>query len=195
MIKRRGLAGISALILMVAVLISAFVIGYSLYTATQTLLRQQEAVSEQKEKSLQRPVIVEHLRAQDLDADKRVDVLVAVIRLRGGDNPINLNDTIVLTQTSAINCSALTYGLDSKPGCRYEIAYAKTGKRWYQDHLSDGDLIEMRYSDTQLRKGVEDLSSRMVFVPPEGLSTQVNFEMPARIYPPNIYLWPVGDQT
>jgi hypothetical protein len=189
--NRRGLSGISALIVMIAIMISAFVIGVSIFNATRVLFISQETTAKEKESGIANPIVIETVRARDLEGRRKLDMIVAVVRLRHGDDAISFNDTIIIPNTKAINCSSINYGVGAKPGCAYDIEYLKMGGRWRHDWLSPGDVVEMKYSGEGLLKDVEDFSARFIFVPPTGVTTTISFDIPERVYPANIHLWPL----
>ncbi len=190
---RRGMEGMGALIVFIALLIVAFIVGVAITSTGSNILSNQKAVAKEKEEGMQAPVMIEGVRAYDSNGDKRIDEMIMLIRLRAGDNAMQFNTTTILVDSKAINCSTLTYGLDADPDCSYTVNYAKRGGAYYVDRLSDGDLVQITFSGTNLLKGVEDLTSSISFLPEHGVATQIRFELPARIYPQNVQLWPIGD--
>lgn len=193
--RNKGISGIGALILVVALMLVAAVIGMTLVNTTSTLMNQDKDAAKLKEKSLQRPLIVEQIRLVDLDQDRGLDELVATIRIRNGDDPIRFNDTVVMVGSDAISCPALTYGVGEPVACAYEIRYLKRGKYFSQDRLAVGDLAEISYSGPNIVPGVRDMSTKLIFVPSHGMSNHLKIGIPERIQPSHMMVYPLTDAT
>lgn len=189
----RGLTGLGALIILVAILLAVSTAALILISTSQSLTRRQEQTQREKTQSIQHPIIVEMVKGLDTNSDTRMDRLTMVVRLHWGDDPINFNRTVIIVDSKAINCTSLDYGLDATSGCEYSLNYLRQGSDWEQDYLHSGDMAEMRFTGSQLLGGTEDLDSRFTFMPSHGLPTELKVEIPHRIYPKNMELWPLND--
>jgi len=189
----RGVASLDALILFTALMLVVSVVAAVLINTTQSLVNKDRVVAKEKGRSIQRPIIVESLRGVDLDGDRRLDMLVFAIRMREGDEPVSFNETVVIVNSKAINCTAFSYGRDADENCSYTIDYVKRGPDFEQDRFNVGDLVELKYSGPNIFKGVEDPKAYFIFAPSHGLSTEIRVNIPERIYPPNMGLWPLND--
>jgi flagellin-like protein len=187
----RGLAGLDALILFIALILVAAVVGMALISTSGVLINRDKALETQKSKDIQRPIIVESLRGFDSNGDQRLDNLIFAVRLRGGDEPVDFNGTVIIVNSKAVNCTSLQYGLATDDNCTYTLAYPKKGKDYDMDRLNSGDFVEVTYSGPNILKGVEDTNSRFTFIPSHGATTEIKAHIPERIYPKNTQIWPL----
>jgi hypothetical protein len=183
----------AALILLIAILLAVTVAALAIISTSQSLVRRGEQVQREKSSGIQHPVIVEMVKAWDNDGDTLLDDLVIVVRLHWGDDAINFNRTVIILDSDVINCTSLDYGPDAISGCEYTLTYLRQGSDWENDYLHAGDLAELHYSSTQLVPGVEDLASRFTIIPSHGLPTELKMEIPRRIFPQNMEVWPLND--
>jgi hypothetical protein len=191
--RKRGIAGLGALILLIALILAVSVAAMVLLSTTQSLVRKDEQIQKEKYKGIQHPVMVELVKGTDTDDDSRIDRLSFVVRLHWGDDPINLNRTVITVDSGVVNCTSLDYGSDALSGCEYTMVYLREGSEHEEDYMHAGDLIELRYEGSQLQGGAEDLDSTFTFIPSHGMPTLIKVEIPSRIYPPNMQLWPLND--
>ncbi|MBD3387549.1 MAG: hypothetical protein GF416_00855 [Candidatus Altiarchaeales archaeon] len=189
----RGLMGLGALIILIAILLAASVAALVLISTNQSLVRRHEQTQKEKTQSIQHPIIVEMVKGWDGNADGDIDRLGVVVRLHWGDDPINFNRTVVMVDSNAINCTSIYYGSLSASTCEYTLNYLRQGSDWEQDYLHPGDMVEMRFSGSNLLGGVEDMDSKFTFMPSHGMPTRLRVEIPRRIYPANMELWPLND--
>ena len=89
----------------------------------------------EKSKGIQRPIDVDSVRGIDTNNDKHLDELAIVIRLKEGSEPIQLNETVILVKSKALNCSSLEYGSSAVAGCAFNISYLKRGPDYEMDRL------------------------------------------------------------
>jgi|GEM_PF-3641428 len=191
--KTRGLVGMDALILTIAIILVAMVVTYAYVNTTTTLMIHDQNVVREKQKGMQKPVVLEQVRAMDTDNDKRIDLLITLISQRHGDDAFIFNRTVVIYNSRAVNCSSLSYGPDATENCTYNLRYVKQGRDWEQDYMHSGDIIEIRFSGPNLIPGREDLSSTLLILPDDSMPTKATFDFPARISPQNMQLWPLLD--
>jgi archaellin len=188
--KGRGLAGLDALIMLVALLLVVFVAASALLTTVQSLMRRDQDLQKQKADELQQPIVVEYVRARDNDGDKELDEFRFTVRLRHGDNPVNLNTSIITVASKALDCGALQYGVASTT-CSYTISYGKYGEASTHDMLQSGDLIDLVYDGPAIVPNEEDTSTYFTFVPEKGQPTKIKVHVPARISTQNMIIWPL----
>ncbi len=182
-----------ALIIAIAIMLVAMVTTYVYLNTTRTLMSHDQNVAKQKEKGMQQPIVIEQVRAVDVDDDKQVDRFIILLSQRSMSDPVRFNETIVLIYSDVINCTSLLYGNDAKENCTYDLIYRKQGTRFEQDYMHSGDIVELRYTGSNLLGGNADYSSKIIVLPSEAFATTATFEFPARIYPPNKQLWPLND--
>ena len=191
--ERRGLAGLDVLILFIAIVLVAAVVAALLTSTNMALTQRAKAVEGEKRKGIQNPIVIESIRGRDTNGDRRLDELIATARLQESSEPLRLNETLIFVTSKATNCTALKYGTDPNIDCRYTVAFGKRGNRYQEGEMNSGDIVEFHYSGPTLYEGVDDTNAAFTFVPPEGYSTQVKFNIPARITQPNMGLWPLND--
>jgi len=191
--KKRGLTGMGTLIVLIAIILSVSVAALAILSTTQALQRKQEQTQREKARGIQHPSIVEMVKGKDYNGDTLIDDLHIVVRLHWGDEPINFNETVIILDSDIINCTSLDYGPDSIEGCNYTLNYVREGSDYEMNYLHTGDLVEMRFSGHNLLGGIEDLESKFTFLPSHGLPTELKVEIPSRIWPRNMELWPLND--
>ena len=189
--RRGAISGLDALIMLVAILLVVSVVAALLLSTQQSLVRREQSVYKEKSKGLQKPIIVEQVRMIDTDGDKRFGQMAIIVRMQEASNPIHFNETIIFVNSRAINCTKITYGNDATENCDYTLEYPKKGPDWEQDHLNVGDTAELLFSGPYALKNVEDLTARLTFVPEDGVTTEIIFEMPPRVHPANMPVWPL----
>jgi hypothetical protein len=185
--------GLDALILFIALLLVATVVGAILITTNSALMQRDVTVQKEKTKGIQRPILVEAVRGRDNDGDKRLDDLNIALRLREGDEPISFNETVLLVTSKNINCTSLSYGPDADPYCAYRITYAKRGRDYEEHRMNTGDLVEIDYDGPGVVGGQFDGHAKLMLIPSHGMPTEVMMEIPDRIHPQNMALWPLKD--
>jgi hypothetical protein len=191
--RGRGIAGLDALILFIAIVLCVSVTAAILLSTSAALMQHNTAMEKEKAKSVQHPVVIENVWGRDNNGDKKLDELVFLIRLRPGDEAIIFNDTVLVLNSKVTNCSSFSYGTDAQEGCNYSIVYGKKGYEWGQDRLGAGDLVEVHFSGPSLFSEREDLEGHFTFVPSHGLTTEIKMYIPPRISPANVQLWPLND--
>jgi flagellin-like protein len=191
--RRRGLAGLDALIIFIAIVLAAAVVAMLLSSTNMSLTRRAQAVESEKRRGMQAPIVLEAIRGRDVDGDHRLDELVATIRIQESSEPIRLNETLILVNSKATNCTSLSYAAVSGADCKFTVSYGKKGSRFEEGYLAVGDIAYIHMSGATLYKGVEDGNAAFTFVPAEGFITEVKFNIPARITQPNTGLWPLND--
>jgi len=188
----RGLEGLDALILFIAVVLSVSVIAAILMNTSSSLSNKAQTQEKEKTKNLQRPIIVESVRGVDNNNDKRLDLLAFTIRMKEGSEPTSFNDTVILVNSKVVNCTGLSYGPSAPADCSYTLTYLKRGPDFDQDRFNLGDLVELDFAGPNIIR-THDESSDFNFVPSRGVSTQIKVSIPERIVPQNMGLWPLND--
>jgi archaellin len=188
---RRGLVGLNALIILIGILIAAATTVSVLMQTSQSLMRKDQAVQEQKSRDMQKPILVDGVRARDNTGDKAIDELFIVFRIHESSEPVRLNDTIIVVYSELTNCTTLTYTGEKEPECRYHVNYIKRGKFYSNDYATLGDLVEVSYNGSWIRGGVGQAGCHLIIMPSHGVATRVNFIIPERLLTPNVPLWPL----
>ena len=191
--RSRGLVGMDALILTIAILLAASVISAALYTTVTTLTSHDREAVKQKAQGLQKPVVIEQVRAVDTSGNKRIDYLTVLITHRGPDEPFSFNDTVVIVNTHSINCTSLAFGPTAKENCTFDVVYNVQGRDFEQNDFHSGDIVELRFSGPNLFPGIEDISSKIIIIPSNKMATTVSFRIPDRVHPSNMQIWPISD--
>jgi archaellin len=192
-LRGRGATGLDALILFIAIVLCVAVTAAILMSTSSTLMQHNSVMQKEKTRSIQRPIVVEDVWGRDNNNDKKLDELVFLIKLRGGDDAISFNETVVTMNTKVSNCSALSYGPDYIPDCNYSFVYGKKGSEWTTDSMGSGDVVEIHFSGPNLLSQVEDQEAHFTFVPSHGLTSEIKMYIPPRISPANVALWPLND--
>jgi flagellin-like protein len=191
----RGVAGLDALIIFIAIILAASVIALSLINTSQTFVRRDQAVQAEKTKGIQKPIVLDQMRAYDSNGDRRLDRLYWVMRLRNGDEPVRFNETVIIARSEAVNCTSLSYGQDADPLCAFTVSYSKSGPDFQQDYLNNGDMVELGFSGQNIVPGIEESEAQFTFIPSHGLSSELKANIPERIMPANMQLWPIKDRS
>jgi flagellin-like protein len=191
--RRKGVAGLDALIIFIAIVLVVAVTAAILLSTSSTLMQHSGVTQKEKTRSIQRPIVVENVWARDTNSDKKLDELVFLIRLRAGDEPIGFNETVITLNSKVTNCSALSYGPDTIQDCNYSFVYGKKGIDWSQDSLGSGDVVDVHFSGPNIINSVEDQDAHFTFIPSHGLPTEIKMYIPPRISPANVAIWPLND--
>lgn len=185
------MAGLDALILLIAIILASVVLTYAYLGTTKNLMAKDQDIAIRKQNALQKPVVIDQIRAVDEDSDRLVDNLIIRVRQRWGDDPLFFNGTIIVVDSKVINCTALSYGPDSNEDCAYTIRYVSKGGDFRQNYMNSGDIVEIVFFGPNLIGGASDYNSIIRIVPHEAMPTVATFEFPQRIYPANMQLWPL----
>ena len=191
--NRSGLAGMDMLIMIVATLLAASVIAISFITTSNSLVMHDKEVATQGRKGMQKPIIIEQVRAVDTSGNQRINELIFQLRFHPSEEGFSFNETVVIANSKAVNCSSILYGLNSPENCSYTIRYLKQGTHFRQNHMHSGDFVEVKFTGPNLIEGMEDLDAKFIFIPNDVMVTSVIFDFPHRVYPPNFILWPLSD--
>jgi archaellin len=189
---RRGLTGLDALIVFIALMIVAFVVAAALINTSGSLVNRDRTIAKEKQRGIQAPIIVEQVNGRDNDGDRRLDSIHFTLRLRAGDEPVKLNETIILVNSKVITCTSLTYMPSPEENCTFFISYGKRGPNYDDNLLNLGDMAEIAYNGSNIAKGVEDTQSHFNFIPSHGLATEIKVTIPERILQRNMGLWPLN---
>ena len=189
----RGIAGMDLLIITVAILLAASIISIAFITTSNSLVLHDKEVAMQSRKGMQKPIIIEQVRAVDTSRNQRIDELIFQLRFHPSEEGFFFNETVIIANSKAVNCSTLSYGLDSEENCSYTIRYLKEGTHFRPNYMNSGDFVEVKFQGPNLIEGEVDSSGKFIFIPNEVMPTTVTLNFPHRIYPPNFILWPLSD--
>jgi archaellin len=192
-LRIRGLAGLDALILLIAVILIAIVIAAALLQTNSGLVNRGSAIENEKRKNLQSPLMIDAVRVDDDNGDRFIDAIVISARLREGSYAVPMNTTVILFDSKVFNCTSVSYSLNESDPCAYSISYAKKGPEWSADYLSLGDMILIRYNGTGIKVGQEDYNARVTLVPEHGIATALKLRFPPRILNRKVMLYPLED--
>ena len=71
----RGMAGLGALIMLVAILLAVSITAMVLMSSSTTLMTHEQQLQKEKTKGIQQPIIVDIIRGKDTSGNKRLDEL------------------------------------------------------------------------------------------------------------------------
>ncbi len=198
----RGLSGVAALIILVAVIlvssIAAVVIIYSTGGLQTTAVRS----SFEAEESVTSGMEVMYVMGTDGSAGRDIEHFEVLARLLPGSSFMNLTNMVVVvttkqyTQNIYYNQSAGDTTSNAATTSDFTVEYVKASGDHRVGYLTRGDVIRMRFNyyssgpaDTTGGIG-EDEDVRIVFVPHHGNPTPLQFRTPTPINEKREPLWP-----
>ena len=186
--SHRGLTGFSAMIMLVAILLTAITVSSALVYVTNNINNEVTGKERPEDAQFEQPFVVEQVMARDTDNDKRLDSLDFIVHFGKGDTKIKFNDTVIYAGTDVTGCSSFVYEEWTDDLCNYTVTYLHQGSDYAQGYLSPGDFVRIRLRNMTAK---EDKNAVFRIVPKSGVLTHVKVDFPLRILGENYQVWPV----
>ncbi len=197
--------GIGTLIIFIAVILVAAVAAAVLISTSGSLQQRGLATGTQAEEAVSTGAEVISVMAADGSSGHDLERFEVVMRVQSGSEPMNLNNTVMLVDTSTTSQNLVyngtlttdTEGDTSVSTADYRVFYVKQGPDYEAGYLSRGDVIKAKFrcqtcsSSTGDDGGIgENKRIRIKLVPRIGQASIVEFTTPDVITDQRITLWP-----
>jgi archaeal flagellin FlaB len=200
--SRKGMMGVGALIIFIAMVLVAAVAAAVLVSTSSTLQQRSFLTGSQAEQGVSTGVEAISVMATDGSVGSDLENFEVVVRLAPGSGQINLNSTVILFDTAA-NGMSLDYNgtADSSDSggaidtSHYNTFYVKKGPDYQDGYVSRGDIVKMKFKCYDCTSGEsggieENQKVRLKVVPQAGSSTIIEFTTPDVITDKRVSLWP-----
>jgi flagellin FlaB len=188
--KNKGEMGVGTLIIFIAVILVAAVAAAVLISVAGSLQQRSLVTGGQAEEGVSTGAEAVSVMATNGTSDHAIEAFEMLLRLQAGSEPMNLNNTVVVVDTSEISQNLDYKGTASGAysSMQYGIEYVKSGPDFESGYLSRGDVIKVRFNVTG---GVsENQKVRLKVIPRVGQSTMVEFTTPDVMTDYRVNLWP-----
>jgi archaeal flagellin FlaB len=200
--KEKGMMGIGALIIFIAIILIAAVAASVLITTGGSLQQKALITGTQTEEAIASGIEAMTVVASDasqaaddhgLSTPHKVGDFKVMVRLQSGSQGLNLNNTIITVDTETSSTS-LTYNqtissdMVSATTTQYLIYYVQSGTNHEDGYLNRGDVakiifwVQPEISENQL--------VRIKMIPRVGTYTQIEFYTPDSMTQESVALWP-----
>jgi len=195
--SRKGMMGIGALIIFIAIILIAAVAASVLITTGGSLQQKALITGSQTEEAIASGIEAMTVVASDASANSSTPHALTdfrvMVRLQSGSQGINLNNTILTVDTERESRS-MTYGSnissDSPVGTSttYAVYYVQKGANNEPGYLNRGDVAKIIFHiDPQIG---ENQLVRIKMIPRVGTYTQIEFYTPDSMTQQSVALWP-----
>ena len=193
--KNKGMMGIGTLIIFIAVILVAAVAAAVLISTSGSLQQKALVTGGQAEEGVATGAEAVSVMATDASSDHNVESFEMLLRLQAGSEPMNLNNTVLIVDTSTTSQS-LSYNstVDSSDTYTatstilYLVHYVKQGPDYEAGYLSRGDVLKVKFaSDGSI---AENRKVRLKVIPRVGQTTIVEFTTPDVMTDQRVSLWP-----
>jgi len=195
----KGMMGIGALIIFIAIILIAAVAASVLITTGGSLQQKALITGTQTEEAIASGIEAMTVVASDASSTDpsgsphRVGDFKVMVRLQSGSQGLNLNNTIITVDTETSSTS-LTYNQTipadgtTDSTSRYIVYYVQKGTNQENGYLNRGDVAKIIFhlspeiSENQL--------VRIKMIPRVGTYTQIEFYTPDSMTQESVALWP-----
>jgi flagellin FlaB len=193
----KGMMGIGALIIFIAVILIAAVAASVLITTGGSLQQKALITGAQTEESIASGIEAMTVVASDASASDstphRVGDFKIMVRLQSGSQGLNLNNTILTVDTETASHSLIyntTIGSDSTAPTTqaYVLYYIQNGTNHENGYLNRGDVAKITFK--VYPEIAENELVRLKMIPRVGTYTQIEFYTPDSMTQQSVSLWP-----
>ena len=195
--KEKGMMGIGALIIFIAIILIAAVAASVLITTGGSLQQKALITGTQTEEAIASGVEAMTVVASDASSNgpspHRVGDFKVMVRLQSGSQGLNMNNTILTVDTETAT-NSLTYNRTlgnestSSSTSTFLIYYVQRGTNHEDGYLNRGDVAKIIF------KVVPEISEnqlvRLKLIPRVGSYTQIEFYTPDSMTQESVALWP-----
>lgn len=198
-LNKKGMMGIGALIIFIAVILIAAIAASVLITTGGSLQQKALITGSQTEESIASGIDVMTVVAADASSSdpegtpNRVGDFKLMVRLQSGSQGLNLNNTLLTVDTEMFSRSLVfntTIDTDrvSTATSSYVAYYVQRGTSHEQGYLNRGDVAKIIFRvEPEIR---ENELVRIKLIPRIGTYTQVDFYTPDSMTQASVSLWP-----
>jgi flagellin FlaB len=191
--KNKGEMGIGTLIIFIAVILVAAVAAAVLISTAGSLQQRALVTGGQTEQAVATGAEAVSVTATNASDDHKVENFELMMRLQAGSDPLNLNNTVVLLDTSDNSWNMDYSGSDTKWSVttttgQYAVEWVKSGPDYEKGYLSRGDVVKIKFN-VSTSVG-ENQKVRLKVIPRVGSPTIVEFTTPDVMTENRISLWP-----
>lgn len=187
---KKGMMGVGTLIIFIAVILVAAVAAAVLISTAGSLQQRGLTTGAQAEEGVSTGAEAISVMATDASTDHQIENFEMLLRMQAGSDPMNLNNTVILVDTSETSQS-LDYGglgTSATSTTNYQVEYVKAGPEQENGYLSRGDVIKVFFqSDGSVE---ENKKVRIRVIPRVGQPTIVDFTTPDVMTDMRVNLWP-----
>jgi archaeal flagellin FlaB len=187
--KNKGSMGVGTLIIFIAVILVAAVAAAVLISTAGSLQQRALVTGGQAEQGVSTGAEAVSVMATDATVNHEVNNFEVLLRLQSGSEPMNLNNTVVIMDTSSTSQN-LDYAGDggSASTTHFGAEYVKIGPDYEAGYLSRGDVLKVTFASDGAVS--ENSKVRLKVVPRVGQPTIVEFTTPDVMTDKRISLWP-----
>ncbi|MBD3388039.1 MAG: hypothetical protein GF416_03235 [Candidatus Altiarchaeales archaeon] len=197
----RGMMGIGTLIIFIAIILVAAVAASVLISTSGSLQQRSLTTGSQAEEGVATGVEVLNVMGTDGSTGHDLEDFEMIMKLQAGSQSINLNNTLLLVDTSTTSQS-LNYGGNVSDDVLasntqvFVVTYTKEGPDFETDYLSRGDVLKVKFKCYECTGSndvggiAENKKVRTKIIPRVGSSTIVEFTTPDVVTDRRITLWP-----
>ena len=192
-IKNKGEMGIGTLIIFIAMILVAAVAAAVLISTAGSLQQRALVTGGQTEEAVATGAEAVSVTATNATTDHTLENFEVLMRLQAGSDPLNLNNTVVLLDTSEhswnmdYSGSNTDWSVTSTTG-QYAVEWVKQGPDYESGYLSRGDVIKIKFNVSDAVS--ENQRVRLKLIPRVGSPTVVEFTTPDVMTENRISLWP-----
>jgi archaeal flagellin FlaB len=197
--REKGMMGIGALIIFIAIILIAAVAASVLITTGGSLQQKALITGTQTEEAIASgieamTVVASDASQQDTaNTPHQVGDFKVMVRLQSGSQGLNLNNTIVTVDTETSSTS-LTYlgqiltDSETSSTTNYVVYYVQSGTNHEAGYLNRGDVAKIIF---HLQPEIaENQLVRIKMIPRVGTYTQIEFYTPDSMTQESVALWP-----
>jgi archaeal flagellin FlaB len=186
--QNKGMMGVGTLIIFIAVILVAAVAAAVLISTAGSLQQRSLVTGGQAEEGVSTGAEAVSVMATDASADHTIEDFEMLLRLQAGSESMNLNNTVVVLDTSTTSQNLDYSGADTYDTVNYGVTYVKQGPDYENGYLSRGDVVKVWFSaDGSI---AENQKVRLKVIPRVGQATIVEFTTPDVMTDSRITLWP-----
>jgi archaeal flagellin FlaB len=193
----KGMMGIGALIIFIAIILIAAVAASVLITTGGSLQQKALITGTQTEEAIASGIEAMTVVASDASAadpsPHQVGDFKVMVRLQSGSQGLNLNNTIITVDTETASTS-LTYNqtilsdAHTESTSTYVVYYVQTGVNHENGYLNRGDVAKIIFH--LVPEISENQLVRIKMIPRVGTYTQIEFYTPDSMTQESVSLWP-----